>query len=179
MNKPGSNDRRQRLRHESLPAPLPGPLSPSANQAEAHWADPAASPLPAGLLITRLGGKMAQVVQKSDHDEPVRGHGLTALVLVAVDLADYSYAEISVHPAREAPALIRAVDRIIDGAQRYFEADSPLTERAAAMACVRALELYGWVLRNQYGNSAQLARTQLRILRNRMLASIMGPSSWN
>jgi len=151
------------------PVPDPSALGPSG-QTGAGTA--------AGPLLARLNTKLAEIVQTAATRRSSE-LGLTVLVLAAVDVADCSYTEISLHPSQEGPDLVRAVDRIIDGAQRFFEANSPAAEQDAALVCAGALETYGWALHTSYGHAAAVATAQLRTLGIWMWASLLRPAFWN
>ncbi len=148
-------------------------------QLEAARAQHPATCVPPGMLLAHLSQRLVDIVQKATSQIAAPGFGLTHLVLAAVDLADCSYREISVHTTAAGPDLVRAVDRIIDSAQRFFEANTPRSERDAALECARALEAYGLVLVTKYGSAAEAANTQLRALWTRLLASTLRPALWN
>ena len=156
-----------------------GPDSHLQDKASSHPEGQPGAGIASGPLLARLNGRLVQLAQQPPKDFSGRGHELIHLLLAAVDLADFSYTEISAQAVGEGPELIRAVDRIIDGAQRYFDAETPLTERHAAMACARALEGYGLALMAHYGRPAEVAHSHLLALVNRMLGAMMGPVSWN
>ncbi len=164
--------------HGAIPG-FEGSLYHLQKQVEAYRAQNPAACVPPGLLIAHLNQRLLESVQKSVRQAAAAGFGLTHLVLAAVDLADYAYREISVHATSEGPDLVPAVDRIIDGAQRFFEANTAGAEQTAALECARALECFGLVLITKYGSAAEVANTQLRILRSRLLALVVRPTYWN
>jgi len=179
MNEYASNRGGWNFVNQSGPPGLEGSLPYLRKQVDAYRAQHPGVCVPPGLLIAHLNQRLVEIVQQSANRVAASGFGLTHLVLAAVDLADHSYREISVHATTEGPELVRAVDRIIDGAQRFFEANTARAEREAALECARALEMYGLVLLTKYGSSAEVANTQLRALRTRLLGLVMRPAFWN
>jgi hypothetical protein len=161
------------LLNQVKPAMWAGSICHLQQAAEAYRANHPEECVAPGALVGRLTGKTVRLVERSARHFSRGGHALTDLVMATVELADESYTEIAAHATREGPDLNKAVDWIVACAQRFFEAENPVTRGETAMECARALERYGVVLITKYGSAADVANTQLRILRTGLLANLL------
>jgi hypothetical protein len=151
-----------------------GSMADLRGQAQAYRTNHPSACIPPGRFILRLNTTLLHLVRQPGNFAP-HEDGLAGLMRAAVDLAEYCYKEIPIHAARESADLLAVVDRIFHFAVGYLEAETPPTAREAALGCARSLEQYGQVLMTKYGDAANVADTQLRILRTWMLAKLTRP----